>query len=120
MAVRIYVTRPIFAEALQRLQREAEVHINSEDRVLSKEELISHLRDADGTMALLTDTFDREVLEAASKLKIIANFAVGFNNIDLGAATRSGYPRHKHSRCIDGHHGRFCMGIAHGRRTACC
>ena len=90
MAVRIYVTRPVFAEALQRLEREAEVHINSEDRVLSKEELISHLRNADGTMALLTDTFDREVLEAAPRLKVIANFAVGFNNIDLGAATSLG------------------------------
>jgi glyoxylate reductase len=90
VAVRIYVTRPIFAEALQKLQREAEVHINSEDRVLSREELISHLRDADGTMALLTDSLDREVLEAAPKLKIIANFAVGFNNIDLEAATSLG------------------------------
>jgi glyoxylate reductase len=51
---------------------------------------MANLREADGVLSLLTDTIDKEVLESAPALKVVANFAVGFNNIDVAAATRLG------------------------------
>jgi glyoxylate reductase len=89
-SMKIYVTRPIFDEALEKLKRAGHVAANSEDRVLSNQELISHLRDADGALIFVTDIIDQEVLAAASKLKAIANFAVGVNNIVVEAATAAG------------------------------
>jgi glyoxylate reductase len=88
--MKIYVTRPIFDEALDRLRHIAHVEANPQDRVLSRPELISHLRDADGALIFVTDTIDHEVLDAAPKLKAIANFAVGINNIAVYAATQRG------------------------------
>ncbi|PYS52240.1 MAG: D-glycerate dehydrogenase [Acidobacteria bacterium] len=90
MAARVYVTRPIFDQAVERLKREAHLEINSDERVLSPSELVSHLREADGAVTLLTDIINREVLEACPGLKVVANFAVGFNNVDINAATELG------------------------------
>ncbi|MBI4474802.1 MAG: D-glycerate dehydrogenase [Acidobacteria bacterium] len=86
----IYITRPVFDETVARLRREVDVRFNPEDRVLSKAQLISQLKEADGVITLITDTVDREVLDAAPRLKIISNFAVGFNNVDVEAATMAG------------------------------
>ena len=90
MAARVYVTQPVFDQAVETLKRAAQVSANSEERVLSKSELISHLREADGALTLLTDIIDREALEACPGLKVVANFAVGFNNVDIDAANRLG------------------------------
>lgn len=90
MLRRVYVCRPIFDETMAVLKQEVDVQANAEDRVLSKQELISNLRDKDGAITLLTDTIDTEVLKAAPGLQVVANFAVGFNNVDMDAATRLG------------------------------
>src|SRR2546427_2569406 len=74
--MKVYITRPVFDDAVERLRREFEVELNPEDRILSKQELIQHLRDKDGTLALLTDAIDQEVLQSAPQLKVVANFAV--------------------------------------------
>lgn len=69
-----------------------EVQASGKDGVLTKEELITALRakEYDAVLCLLTDTIDGEVFDAAPKAKIFANFAVGFNNIDLAAAKARG------------------------------
>src|SRR6267143_7215302 len=90
MAPRVYVTRPVFGDTVERLKRDAEVRVNSGDRVLSKSELIAHLKDADGALTMVTDVIDAELLAAAAKLKVVANFGVGINHIDVAAATRAG------------------------------
>src|SRR5213593_3859652 len=90
MAPRVYVTRPVFGDTVERLKRDAEVRVNSSDRVLSKSELIAHLKDADGALTMVTDVIDAELLAAAAKLKVVANFGVGINHIDVAAATRAG------------------------------
>ncbi len=90
MTARVYVTRPIFDQCVERLKHEVHVEVNSDERVLSKSELISHLREADGALTLLTDIINREVLDACPRLKVVANFAVGFNNVDIEAATELG------------------------------
>src|SRR5215831_1183240 len=88
--MKVYVTRPVFDEATDRLRREFEVELNTEDRILPKQELISHLRDKDGALTLLTDAIDLEVLQSTQRLKVVANFAVGFNNVAVDSATKLG------------------------------
>jgi glyoxylate reductase len=88
--MKVYVTRPVFDEAIERLRRDVDVEANTEDRILSKQELIERLRDKDGALTLLTDAVDLEVLQSAPKLKVVANFAVGFNNVEIESATKLG------------------------------
>src|SRR5437016_7870335 len=88
--MKVYVTRPVFDEAVERLRRDVDVEANPEDRILSKNELIDRLRDKDGALTLLTDAVDLEVLQSAPKLKVVANFAVGFNNVAVDSATELG------------------------------
>ena len=88
--MKVYVTRPVFDETIERLKRDVDVESNSEDLILSKQELIEKLRDKDGALTLLTDAVDLEVLESAPRLKVVANFAVGFNNVAIESATKLG------------------------------
>src|SRR6059036_658339 len=88
--MKVFVTRPVFDEAIDRLRREFEVELNTEERILPKKELIQHLRDKDGALTLLTDAIDLEVLQSAPRLKVVANFAVGFNNVSIDAANNLG------------------------------
>jgi glyoxylate reductase len=64
--------------------------VNKEDRTLSKNELISRIKDKDGVLCGLADAIDKEVLENAKEVKIFANYAVGFNNIDIKEAKSRG------------------------------
>ncbi len=85
---RVFVSRLIPQPALDLLQRHAAVGLNVEDKPLSKAELISRIADAEGLVSLLTDEIDDEVMGALPSLRVISNVAVGFNNIDVTAATR--------------------------------
>ena len=60
--------------------------LNQEDKFLSKRELLSGVSDAYALVCLATDQIDRHVIDAGKKLKVIANFAVGYNNIDVNYA----------------------------------
>jgi glyoxylate reductase len=64
------------------------VEVNTDDRHLSQAELIDKVADKDGLLCLLTDDIDAAVLGASPQLKIVANVAVGYNNIDVPTATR--------------------------------
>ena len=88
--MKVYVTRPVFDGVIDRLRREFEVELNTEDRILPKQELIAHLGDKDGALTLLTDAIDLEVLQSTPRLKVVANFAVGFNNVAVDSATKLG------------------------------
>lgn len=74
------------------LRRESDLAFNPDDRVLSKDELIAGVDGVDGLICLLTDTIDDDVLAANPDLKVVANYAVGFNNIDVAAATARKIP----------------------------
>jgi len=87
---RVYVTRAIPISALQRMNGRLDWSVNPEDRVLERDELLAAVKDADGLLCLLTDTIDAELFDAAPRLKIVANYAVGYNNIDVAEATRRG------------------------------
>ncbi len=67
------------------------LHVHEEETPLSKEELMTLLKTtkADALLCLLTDTIDEEVMKASPSLKVISNYAVGYNNIDIEAAKRN-------------------------------
>jgi len=89
---KVYVTRMIPQEGIDLLEQVAEVKVNPEDRPLSHAELLENVRDCDGVIGLLTDKIDGEFLDAASSIKGYANYAVGFDNIDVAEATRRKIP----------------------------
>lgn len=91
--VRIYVTRKIPEVGLSMLRQKGfELDISPKDRPLTKRELVKTLKKNpyDGVLCLLTDTIDGEVFDAAPSAKIFANYAVGFNNIDVAEAKKRG------------------------------
>src|SRR5262245_69344 len=57
---------------------------------MGRTQLLERARNIDGLICLLTDQIDQEVITTAPKLKVIANVAVGYNNIDLAAAQQRG------------------------------
>lgn len=84
----IFVTRRLPEAAMSFLEGHFSVTCNSFDRVLSRKELLEGVVGRDGLLPLLTDRIDGEVMDkAGQQLKIIANYAVGFNNIDVPEAT---------------------------------
>lgn len=88
MSWNVFVTRKIPQPGLDILKAHCKtVDINPQDRVLTRAELIQSVRERDGVLCLLTDTVDDEILAAANKARIFANHAVGYNNIDIEAAT---------------------------------
>ncbi len=86
----VYVTSEIPEKGLELLEKECELGVNRKGRVLTKEEIIKNIKGAEGIITLLGDTIDREVIESNPELKAIANYAVGYNNIDVDAATELG------------------------------
>ncbi|MBT3256510.1 MAG: D-glycerate dehydrogenase [Deltaproteobacteria bacterium] len=85
----IFVTRKLPHAAMALLEENFQMECNPHDRVLLREELLDAVAGKEGILSLLTDTMDGEVMDSAgNNLKIIANYAVGFNNIDVGAATK--------------------------------
>lgn len=87
----VYVTRMIPEDNIEELRKHFDVEVNADDRALSKAELKEKIKGKDAVISLLTDTIDGEVLDAAGpQLKIVANYAVGFNNFDVPAATQRG------------------------------
>jgi glyoxylate reductase len=90
--MKIFVTRKIPEPGLDALKKEFSVEVNPFDRILTKEEIIKGLKGKDGLLCLLTDPIDNDVINAEPHLKMIASYAVGYDNIDIAAATKRGIP----------------------------
>ncbi len=89
--MRVYVTRPILGEGLEILKEKGhEVVVNPENKVLSKEELKNCADGFDAVVTVIPDQVDAEVIASWHNVKIIANYAVGFDNIDVAAAASAG------------------------------
>ena len=87
----VYVTRMIPQETIDTLRQFHDIEVNPHDRALTRTELLQLVRGRDAVITLLTDKVDGEVLDAAGpQCKIFANYAVGYNNFDLQAATQRG------------------------------
>ena len=90
-AFEVYVTRAIAPQAMDALRAFCQVRVNPEDRQLSREELLAAVKGCNGLLCMLSEKIDGAVMDAAGPgLKVIANYAVGFNNIDLEEASRRG------------------------------
>jgi len=92
MDFKVYVTRAIPEEGLELLRGACEVLVNPEDRPLLRDELLEAVQDVHGVIGLLTDRIDAEFFDAAPLLRGYANYAVGFDNIDVAEATRRQLP----------------------------
>jgi glyoxylate reductase len=86
----VFVTRRLPGTALERLQAAHEVEVWPEPLPPTPEQLAEHLGDAEGLLCLLTDPIDAALLDRSPRLKAIANYAVGSDNIDLAAAAARG------------------------------
>ena len=90
MSAKILVARELPQETMAVLERVAALEVHRRETPLSKEELIERLRDKDALVCQLTQRVDAEVLAAGAKLRVVANVAVGYDNIDVTAATARG------------------------------
>src|SRR5262249_7249454 len=88
---KVFVTRVIPAIGLDRIREACDAEIWTEPLPPPRDVLLEKIRGCDGVVTLLTEKVDAEFLEAAGpQLKVISNYAVGFNNIDVAEATRRG------------------------------
>ena len=90
---KILVTRALPDQGIKLLQARPDIQLSiyKQDRAIPRIELYKRIKGCDVLLSLLTDKIDAEVMDAAGqKLKMIANYAVGFDNIDLKAATERG------------------------------
>ncbi len=90
--MKIFVTRNIPEPGLKLLEKHHRMEVNPYNRVLTKEEIIKGVKGKDGLLCLLTDSIDADVVNSEPNLKMIASYAVGYNNIDIKAATKRGIP----------------------------
>lgn len=88
----VYITRRIPQEGIDLLSRVANVDVNPLDAPLDRKKLLAAAAEYDGILGVLTDKIDAEFLDTAKKLKGYANYAVGFDNIDVPEATKRGVP----------------------------
>jgi glyoxylate reductase len=89
---KVYVTRRIPPVGLDRILAETEAIVWEGKVPPPKEEIIRQVAECDGLVCLLTDPIDAEVMDAAPRLRVIAQMAVGYDNIDIQAATARGIP----------------------------
>ena len=91
--MKIFITRKIPDSGIKLLKEKGfELEINKQNRVLTKNEIIKGIKNKDGLIPLLTDNIDKEVINSEPNLKMIANYAVGYNNIDIKEATKRKIP----------------------------
>src|SRR5689334_18533835 len=90
---KVFVTRLIPEKGLEIVREFCTIDLWLNELPPTSEELLEHVRGVDGLLCLLTDRINGEVMDAAgSQLKVISNHAVGFDNIDVNAATARKIP----------------------------
>ena len=87
---KVFATHSLFEAARQILQETCEVEYWSKPERPSREEVLQRVKDKEGLVCLLTEKVNDELLHVAPKLRIAANVAVGFDNIDVSACTKRG------------------------------
>ncbi len=116
---RVFVTRVIPAAGLDRVRAECDAEVWPDQLPPPPDVLARKLAECEGVLALLTDRFDATAMDALPRLRVISNYAVGFNNIDVKAATDRGI-------CVGNTPGvltdatadmAFCLLIAASRRV---
>lgn len=92
MKPKVYVTRKVPEEGIVMLQRDCEVEVWEGELPVPRDVLLEKVRDIDGLYCLLTERVDQELLDAAPRLRVVSNMAVGYDNVDVAACTSRGIP----------------------------
>ncbi len=90
MPPKVFVTRVIPEVGLKKIQEHCDMDLWTDPLPPPRDELLRRVEDCQGLVSLLTDTVDAELMDRAPRLVVVSNFAVGFNNIDVAAATQRG------------------------------
>ena len=89
---KVFISRMIPERPLRMIEAECEVTVWEGDMPPSREALLAAVAEVDGLVSMLTERIDEEVLAAAPRLKVVSNFAVGYDNVDVAALTARGIP----------------------------
>lgn len=89
---KLLVTRLLPGPGMDALRKHFDLDVNEKDGPISREDLKARIRDRDGLVCLLSDSIDAAIIARAMHLRIIANYAVGYNNIDIVEATKRKIP----------------------------
>ncbi len=90
MREKVLITRMIPQNGIDILKREFDVVVNPHDRNMTKDEILDQIGDFFSIVPMVSDIIDKEVLDRADKLKVIANYGVGINNVDIDYASKKG------------------------------
>jgi len=90
MKPKALITKKLLLEAMEYLKKHIQYEVAGTDQYPTKDKIISAIKDKQGLLCLLVDQIDKDIIDAAPDLKIIANCAVGYNNIDVDYATSKG------------------------------
>jgi len=86
---KVLITRNFFNEAIDLIKTVAQVEVYpSEEDPIPRETLLDKVQDIDGLLPMLTDRIDEELFDMSRNLKVVSNYAVGYNNIDVNEATK--------------------------------
>lgn len=89
MKYKVLLTRRIIDEVMNYLASHVELEVGS-DEIMERDVLLNKIKDKDGIISMLDDRIDEEVIDSAPKLKVISNYAVGYNNINVKYAISKG------------------------------
>ena len=84
---KVLITRQLPGDAVEKLKEECDLLCDPPSDQMPRNQLLELIPEADALICLLSETIDREVISRAPKLKVISNYAVGYNNIDVAFAT---------------------------------
>lgn len=90
MKPKVLVTHRLLPEAIVYLKEHVDFEVGTQGPILKKEALLEKVKNKEGILPLLTATIDKDVMDAAPALKIVANCAVGYDNIDIEYARKKG------------------------------
>src|SRR5699024_7278984 len=87
---KVFITGEILTKGLDLLKEHFEVSVLRGEKLITKEELIENVKDADSIISSLSTNIDKGVIDQAENLKFIANYGAGFSNIDVKYAREKG------------------------------
>ena len=90
MKDRVFITRKIPEKGLERIQKRFPTVVWEEENPPTREDIIHNAKDCTGLVSLLSDRIDADVIRKIPKLKVIAQYAVGYDNIDIEFASKNG------------------------------
>ena len=90
MKPKVFVTRPLPNEAMDKIQSACDAKVWEHELPPSRNAFLRNVADIEGLLSLLTDKVDEELMNRSRKLKVVSNCAVGFDNIDVQEATKRG------------------------------